>query len=484
MNWPVSILLGVLIAWVIIWVMNKSVSTFNEGLGDRLTVAEVSEAPPPGPTPGPPTMEALEAAMQTKEPPFKRVQIEGMDALLVAVGLSEWSPKPRPSIMDGAPPGSMAQWLKTHEMGPTPAGPTEPKPLEKDQGEMMGGAAPPPGVWTGGGVGMGPSPQSSSMGAFAGGFGGAPTPQSASMGAFAGGSTQTGSGLAPPPAVAPGPSVASAITAWQAQQQVNLDASTAASQQQAINQLSEGLKTYYTNTWLPAQPNDKRKDTVAGRLAFLQDRKNVIQGQLNSTPASEVTTRTSLFNQKAAIDALASTNWSSGAPVDCIVGDWGAWEACSAPCGSDGIKKRARTYTQPVNGGKACPTTPEKQCEKCTGLRACVPGSKAATTGCPTGQTYNSATAKCVLGRVPTCSSSGFTFDSTSNKCKKSGSNDKNPDCDSGFKYNSTSKKCEASYTPTYTCADAGWKLNGTTCNATDASTASNAFWASTAPKC
>jgi hypothetical protein len=488
MNWPVSILLGVLIAWVIIWLMNRSVSTFNTGLGDRLPVAEV--VPPP---PGPPPMEALEAAMNTKEPPFKRVQIEGTDALLVAVGLEEW--RPRGSIMDGAPPGSMAQWLKTHEMGPTPAGPKEPKAVERDQGESMGGAAPPPGMWTGGGfsgAAMGMTPQS--MGGFTGGFGvGAPTPSAGGAGLPPAPPPAPAQGLAPPPAPAPGlapgpapapgPSVASAIAAWQAQQQAGLDAASALAQQQAIQQLAEGLKTYYKNTWLPGQSKNNRTDTVAARTGFLQERRNVIQGQLNSTPVSSVAARTDLFNQKAAVDVIAATNWADSAPVDCVIGDWGAWTTCTAPCGRTGIQTRTRVYTPPTNGGKACPATPEQQCQSCTGMRACVSGSKAATPGCPTGQTFNSSTGKCVLGRTPTCTN-GFTFDSTSNKCKKSGSSDKNPTCDSGFTYNSTSKKCEASYNPTYSCADAGWKLSGSTCTVIDVATASSAFWQAAAPTC
>lgn len=477
MNWPVSILLGVLIAWVIVWIMNRSVSTFNEGLGDRLPDME-SLVPSPAPPPGPPTMEALESAMRTKEPPFKRIKIEDTDSLLVAVGLTERRTE-RPSVMDGAPPGSMAQWIKTHDMGPSPAGPKEPKAVEKDQGESMGGSAPPPGVWSGGGFasvgGMGPSPQS--VGGFTGGFGGgggtpSPAPPPPPIG---------GSGLAPSPA--PGPSVASAIAAWQAQQQASLDSAAAAAQRQAIQQLVEGLKTYYKNTWLPSKPAASRTDTEAARLEFIQDRKNVIQGQINATPVSDVTNRTALFNQKGAVDVLASNNWSSRAPVDCVATGWDAWNKCSAPCGSTGIQTRSRAYNPPAHGGKECPSPPESECRACQGMRACVPGTKPATPGCPTGQIYNATTKKCVLGRDPKCGG-GRTFDSTSNKCKKAGSPDQDPNCDSGFLFNSTSKKCEASYAPTYTCPDAGWKVSGTNCTTADVSTAASPFWENKAPTC
>ena len=547
MNWPVAVLLGVLIAWLIIWIMNRSVSTFNSGLGERLPDMQ-AVAPPP--------MQALEQAMATHEPPFKRVHIEGTDALLVAVGLEEW--RERPSIMDGAPPGSMAQWLKTHEMGPTPRGPKEPGALEKDQGESMGGTAPPPGMWTGGGFATGAaSPQYASFGGgFAGGFG-APPPGAApiaagvlamlspspapsnDVGQIAEGfktlyatvwlpnqaptnrtdtvanrqayiqgatasiqeslnstpasspmrstlldeqaaiglliSTNWASMAAPAPA--PSPSTSDAIRAWQAQQQQALDAAAAQEQQQVIQNLVEGFKTLYKNTWLPAQARTNRTDTVANRLAFIQEKTSSIQTQLNSTPASDVTNRTNLFNKKAAMTVLGTTNWSSLAPVDCVVGDWGAWEPCNAPCGTTGIQFRTRQYTQAQNGGQACPTTPEKQCQSCTGLRACVPGTRPANPRCPDGQVYDSVRVKCVLSRAPQCSG-GFTFDPTSNKCKKTGSNDRNPTCDSGFTLNSTTHSCEVLRTPDYMCQDPGnWTVSGANCTTPDVASALDPFW-------
>eukprot|EP01012_Entosiphon_sulcatum_P049575 TRINITY_DN6820_c0_g1_i6.p1 TRINITY_DN6820_c0_g1~~TRINITY_DN6820_c0_g1_i6.p1 ORF type:complete len:7637 (+),score=112.47 TRINITY_DN6820_c0_g1_i6:5459-28369(+) len=44
-------------------------------------------------------------------------------------------------------------------------------------------------------------------------------------------------------------------------------------------------------------------------------------------------------------------------PVDCIVTDWGAWDTCSATCGG-GTQRRVRTITQQAtNGGIPCPTS-------------------------------------------------------------------------------------------------------------------------------
>ena len=41
--------------------------------------------------------------------------------------------------------------------------------------------------------------------------------------------------------------------------------------------------------------------------------------------------------------------------VDCVVGAWDAWSACSASCG-DGTRTRSRTTIKPRNGGADCPT--------------------------------------------------------------------------------------------------------------------------------
>eukprot|EP00992_Anisonema_acinus_P015677 TRINITY_DN9845_c0_g1_i1.p1 TRINITY_DN9845_c0_g1~~TRINITY_DN9845_c0_g1_i1.p1 ORF type:complete len:1608 (-),score=285.57 TRINITY_DN9845_c0_g1_i1:1661-6484(-) len=47
-------------------------------------------------------------------------------------------------------------------------------------------------------------------------------------------------------------------------------------------------------------------------------------------------------------------------PVDCVVGEWGLWSACSSDC-DGGLQYRHRYNTQPMFGGQACPDSTEEQ---------------------------------------------------------------------------------------------------------------------------
>jgi hypothetical protein len=56
--------------------------------------------------------------------------------------------------------------------------------------------------------------------------------------------------------------------------------------------------------------------------------------------------------------------------IDCQVGEWSAWSACDKPCGS-GFRTRTRKVLQePLTGGRACPTLVERQA---CNTQACPP---------------------------------------------------------------------------------------------------------------
>merc|ERR1712137_82801 len=62
--------------------------------------------------------------------------------------------------------------------------------------------------------------------------------------------------------------------------------------------------------------------------------------------------------------ACADGAGPNGTPIDCTVGDWSVWSACSAPCGP-GFKVRSRSVLQePMRGGVSC-TNPLKAIAGC-----------------------------------------------------------------------------------------------------------------------
>ena len=281
----IPILLGVLFAFLILWYLNRQVSYFNSGLGDRMQPQE-PVAPPP--------MAAVERVMnQQDEYQWKRVKIEGTDALLVGVGLEQWHGESK-SIMDGAQPGSMADWLRVHETGPPPG---EPQPaMEKDavKQESMGGAE---------------SSTPWSSGGMSGGMGGGYTPSSA--GGFSGGFMTTMS----VPASSPGapPSAAQmqqqALDAWKAQQQVGADAAAQQAQQAAVQTQVNYFTTMYNVTWLPSQT--VKSDTPANRSSFVTQQTQTISTAMSTTPLNQTAVRTQLYNQMQALQNMAA-GWSSG----------------------------------------------------------------------------------------------------------------------------------------------------------------------------
>ena len=70
-------------------------------------------------------------------------------------------------------------------------------------------------------------------------------------------------------------------------------------------------------------------------------------------------------------------------PVDCIVGNWGAYGACTKSCGT-GSQSRTRAITQPQHGGVACPNdnTDTRACNAHPCPVDCVVGNFSAFSPC------------------------------------------------------------------------------------------------------
>jgi hypothetical protein len=290
----IPILLGVVFAFLIMWYLNRQVSYFNSGLGDRMQPQGPQEAV------APPPMAAIEGVMnQQDEYQWKRVKIEGTDALLVGVGLEQWHGESK-SIMDGAQPGSMADWLRVHEMGPPPGEPQAAKEKkeekEKEEKERAESSTP----WSGGGeMGLGGSgtPSSSMGGGFNGGFVAAVAVPGAAPGAAPGA----------PPSAAQLQQIA--LEAWKAQQQVGADKAARQAEQAAIQAQVTYFTTMYTVSWLPTQT--VKEDTPANRSAFAAQQTQTISSAMSTTPLNQTATRTQLYNQMQALQKMTA-GWTRG----------------------------------------------------------------------------------------------------------------------------------------------------------------------------
>lgn len=322
----IPILLGVVFAFLILWYLNRQVSYFNSGLGDRMPQEGV--APPP--------MADVERVMnQQDEYQWKRVKIEGTDALLVGVGLEQWHGESK-SIMDAAQPGSMADWLRVHEMGPSPGEPQSAKEKGKEEEKERAESSTP---FTGGGMASGTG----------GMVGGGYTPSSGGFGGgFVSGPTNV-PGAAP--GVAPPPSAAQlqqqALAAWQAQQQVGADTAAQQAAAAAIQTQVTYFTTLYSASWLPAQTTTV--DTPAKRSAFITEKTQMTSAAMANTPLSQTATRTQLYNQMQALQTMSS-GWASGSsPAPPIV----APVPAQAPASGDWTVFYSNDPANPVDIGEA-----------------------------------------------------------------------------------------------------------------------------------
>jgi hypothetical protein len=90
-------------------------------------------------------------------------------------------------------------------------------------------------------------------------------------------------------------------------------------------------------------------------------------------------------------EQLQSSACSNGdCPVNCVVGIWTAWSACSQTCGT-GLRSRSRAVlTPPVNGGLSCPSLNDST--GCTQPNACICGVTSWSTWSACNQTCGGGT--------------------------------------------------------------------------------------------
>jgi hypothetical protein len=172
----------------------------------------------------------------------------------------------------------------------------------------------------------------------------------------------------------------------------------------------------------------------------------------------------SLQDSQKVIDSLDET-WQNSNAVDCIALPWEAGvaseTACSKPCGP-GLKVQTRKYTEPVNGGQACPVSRETRTVSCN-IKTCTRTVQAAQSTCAPGWTYRASDKKCTLvSQVPLSQGcqTGYTYNPTSVKCTKSGVTSIDPQPPSDYKLNTTLKQFEKTTDPTWSCATPGFDLN------------------------
>ena len=96
-------------------------------------------------------------------------------------------------------------------------------------------------------------------------------------------------------------------------------------------------------------------------------------------------------------------------PVDCVLGQWGAWTPCTEACDC-GLTERVRDATPPTGGGKACPEWNSESmtcnCQECTATGMAATAAPAAVTAGTT--TPASTAAPAAHLQMPAASAHGY----------------------------------------------------------------------------
>jgi hypothetical protein len=449
MNWVLSVLAGLAMAVLILYLIKKR---------------QVTET-------------------YVQQPVHKGADISDEDSMLVAVGLQALY-NPRPSVMDTSEISKEA-WLASQaaalaqSAAPSPGGRVVMGTAADQQAPVVGASAAGSPMW--------------SAGAVAGQATAQAQPQVQQV--FLPGGTALeqlqvpGQMAAAPPAPPPGQSpedqaaaMAKAEARFAENQALQNESSSAKAERDRIAALKAAAAGQYKDAWLPSQSN--KTDTAANRTAFvaslvaaLNTRKLNFNNYFDSDwKAANGTTNTaalaaarqaeqmSMQNDQAVINALDST-WQNSNAVDCYPLPWTTFATetqCSKPCGP-GKKTQTRKYQEPQNGGQACPPPSARETRDvdCNN-RACTYTTSPSSATCAPGWTFRASDNKCTnVSQVNVAEgcAPGWTYNATTGYCTKTGYTSTRPTPPTGYVFNTTTLKFEQTADPTFGCTTPGFNL-------------------------
>jgi len=424
-----------------------------------------------------------------QQPIRKGADISEEDSMLVAVGLQSLY-APRPSVMDTSEISKEA-WLATQAAALAQSGVPSAGGRVVMQGEQMaapvGASAAGSPMWSAGAVAgqgmMQPQAQPQVQQVFLPGGTAleqlqVPAP-SASMAA-----TTPPSG---PTAADQAAAMAKAEARFAENQALQGESSSAKSERDRITALKAAAAGKYKDMWLPSQSN--KTDTAANRTAFVgslvaklaQDKLNFnnyfesewkqtngpYTGDAAKTAAfrgAQMTGQKVLQDSQSTIDALDAT-WQNSNSVDCYPMPWPTFASettCSKPCGP-GKKTQTRKYQEPQNGGQACPPPAARETRDVDcNLRSCTYTTSPSSATCAPNWTFRPEDNKCTnvspVNPSEGCAP-GWTYNATTGYCTKTGYTSTRPTPPPGYVFNTTSMKFEQTADPTFGCTTAGFNL-------------------------
>jgi hypothetical protein len=456
MNWVLSVLVGLALAVLTLYLIKK-----------RQVPVPITET-------------------YVQQPVHKGADISEQDSMLVAVGLQSLY-TPRPSVMDTSQISKEA-WLASQAAAlasgaPSPGG----RIVTAQQAEQapMGVSAAGSPMW--------------SAGAVAGQTAGQAQAQPQVQQVFLPGGTALEQLQVPAPAAsmaAPprGPTpedqaaaMAKAEARFTENQALQGESASAKAERDRIAALKAAAAGQYKDTWLPSQSDTN--DTAANRTTFVgslvaklsQDKLNFnnyfesewkqtngpYAGDAAKTAAfrsAQMTAQKILQDSQSTIDALDST-WQNSNAVDCYPMPWTTFATettCSKPCGP-GKKTQTRKYQEPLNGGQACPPPSARETRDVDcNLRACTYSTSPSSATCAPNWTFRPADNRCTnvspVNPAEGCAPS-WTYDAATGYCKKTGYTSTRPTPPPGYVFNATTMKFEQTADPTFGCTTAGFNL-------------------------